>query len=178
MWPSTAELQHFCLLIRHVTWWPYHWPFDLEQFSYMAGHVANPATKFEDPTTILSWVTSYNGSDWLPFNCERGHCACAESRDPWIVVQKQLHFWNLRPWFAYSLYTFGGSTMNVIKLFAKILHVFRWILHFICWMSAIFLLPVCLTYCPRKYTTRVDHHVNNSHQVWSPYADPFLSYEW
>jgi len=56
--------------------------------------------------------------------------------------------------------------------------VYRWILHFICWMSAIFLLPVCLTYWPRKYTTRVESHVNNSHQVWSPYADPFLSYEW
>ena len=28
-------------------------------------------------------------------------------------------------------------------------------------MSAIFLLPVCLTYWPRKYTTRVDPHVNS-----------------
>jgi len=28
--------------------------FDLEQLSYMAGHVANPATKFEDPTIIRS----------------------------------------------------------------------------------------------------------------------------
>jgi len=28
-------------------------------------------------------------------------------------------------------------------------------------MSAIFLLPVCLTYWPRKYTTRVDPHVDN-----------------
>jgi len=34
--------------------------------------------------------------------------------------------------------------------------VLRWFLHFIFWMSAIFLLPVCLTYWPRKYTTRVD----------------------
>ena len=33
---------------------------------------------------------------------------------------------------------------------------FRWFLHFIFWMSGIFLLPVCLTYWPRKYTTRVD----------------------
>jgi len=40
--------------------------FDLEQLSYMAGHVTNPATKFENPTTIRSWVTSYNGSRWLP----------------------------------------------------------------------------------------------------------------
>jgi len=30
----------------------------------MAGHVANPATKFEDHTTIRSWVTSYNVSHW------------------------------------------------------------------------------------------------------------------
>jgi len=35
-----------------------------------------------------------------------------------------------------------------------------------CWMSATFLLPVCLTYWPRKYTTCVDPHVDNSHQVW------------
>jgi len=41
------------------------WPFDLEQLSYMAGHVHNPATEFEDLTTIRSWVTSYNGSHWL-----------------------------------------------------------------------------------------------------------------
>ena len=34
-------------------------------------------------------------------------------------------------------------------------------------MSAIFLLPVCFTYWPRKYTTRVDPHDNNSHKVWS-----------
>jgi len=32
----------------------------------MAGHVTNPATKFEDPTTILSWVTSCNVFLWLP----------------------------------------------------------------------------------------------------------------
>jgi len=39
----------------------------------------------------------------------------------------------------------------------------------LCWMSAIFLLPVCLTYWPKKYTTCVDPHVDNSHQVWSWY---------
>jgi len=38
-----------------------------------------------------------------------------------------------------------------------------------CCMSAIFLLPVCLTYWPRKYTTRVDPQVDNWHQVWSWY---------
>jgi len=47
---------------------------------------------------------------------------------------------------------------------------FPLILHFIFRMSAIFLLPVCLTYWPRKYTTRVDPHVDDSHQVWSPWV--------
>ena len=44
------------------------------------------------------------------------------------------------------------------------------------WMSAIFLLPMCMTYWPRKYTTRVDPHVDNSHQVWSWYDHPLPSY--
>ena len=43
-------------------------------------------------------------------------------------------------------------------------------------MSAIFLLPVCLTYWPRKYTTHVDPHVDNSHQVWSWYDHTLPSY--
>jgi len=42
-------------------------------------------------------------------------------------------------------------------------------------MSAIFLLPVCLTYWLRKYTTR-DPHVDNSHQVWSWYVHTLPSY--
>ena len=71
--------------------------FDFEQLTCMAGHVTNPATKFEDNTTFLSWVTSYNVSIGYHWKCSCGHCACAESRDPWIGGQKQLHFWNLRP---------------------------------------------------------------------------------
>jgi len=43
-------------------------------------------------------------------------------------------------------------------------------------MSAIFLLSVCLTYWPRKYTTRVDPHVDNSHQVWSWWDHTLPSY--
>jgi len=49
-------------------------------------------------------------------------------------------------------------------------------LHYICWMSAIFLFPVCFTYWPRKYTTRVDPHVDNSHQVWGWYDHTLPSY--
>jgi len=51
--------------------------------------------------------------------------------------------------------------------------------HSIWWMFAIFLLPVCLTYWPRKYTTRVDPqvlHVVNSQEVWTWYDHPLPSY--
>ena len=95
------------------------WPFDLEQLSYMAGHVTNPATKFEDRITVPSWVTSYNCSHWLPLKMRTRPLRCAESRDPWVGDQKQLHFWNPRPWFAYSLCTFGDYTMNVIKVICE-----------------------------------------------------------
>jgi len=48
--------------------------------------------------------------------CVRGHCACAESRDPWVGGQKRLHFGNPPPRFAYSLCNFRGSTMKVITV--------------------------------------------------------------
>jgi len=43
----------------------------------------------------------------------------AESRDPWVGGQKQLHFLYARPRFAYSLCNFGGSTMNIIKVICE-----------------------------------------------------------
>ena len=47
------------------------------------------------------WVITFPfGYHW---ECVRGHCACAESRDPWVGGQKQLHFWNPRPRFAYTI---------------------------------------------------------------------------
>jgi len=53
------------------------------------------------------------------WKCVRGHCACAESRDPWVRGQKRLHFWNPRPRFAYSLCNFGDSTMKIIKVICE-----------------------------------------------------------
>ena len=53
------------------------------------------------------------------WKCVHGHCACAESRDPWVGGENRLHFWNPRPRFAYSLYNFGGSTMNIIKVICE-----------------------------------------------------------
>jgi len=45
--------------------------------------------------------------------CLRGHCACAESREPWVGGQTQLHIWNSRPRFAYSLYNFYWATTTI-----------------------------------------------------------------
>ena len=52
------------LLIRYATLWP--WPFDFGQWSYMAGHVVNPSTKFEDPMSMRFWVMSSDISHRIP----------------------------------------------------------------------------------------------------------------
>jgi len=89
------------------------WPFDLEQLSCMAGHVTNPATKFEDPKTICSWVTSYNGSHWLPLKmCTR---PLRMRRITWPVSRgsKTITFLNPRPRFAYSLFNFYWAPTTI-----------------------------------------------------------------
>ena len=64
----------------------------------------------------LRVITFPIGYHW---KCVRGHCACAESRDPWVGGENDYIFWNSRPRFAYSLYNFGGSTMNIIKVICE-----------------------------------------------------------
>jgi len=86
---------------------------------YMASHVTNLATKYEDPTPISSWFISHNVSIGYHWECVRVPCACAELRDRWVGGQKQLHFWNPRPWFAYSLCTVGVSAIKVIKVICE-----------------------------------------------------------
>ena len=104
----------FCLLIRHVTLWP--WPFDfLTLNSWRAWRVPWPTLPPSLNTLCLSvldlWVITFPfGYHW---ECVRGHCACAESRDPWVGGQKQLHFWNPRPRFACSLYNLFWATTTI-----------------------------------------------------------------
>ena len=74
-----------CVYFLCVTFWPW-------TVANMASHVTNRATKYEDPLPTRSWVTFPIGYHW---KCVRGHCACAESRDPWVGGQKQLHFYDL-----------------------------------------------------------------------------------
>ena len=64
----------------------------------------------------LRVITFPVGYHW---KCVRGHCACAESGNPCVGGQKQLHFLYAGPRFAYSLCNFGGSTMKVIKVICE-----------------------------------------------------------
>ena len=54
--------------------------------------------------------------------CVRGHCACAESRDPWLGGEKRLHFWNPRPDLPIHYTTSVALRWILLKLSAKIMH--------------------------------------------------------
>jgi len=54
------------------------------------------------------------------WKCVRGYCACTESRDPPVGGQKTITFLGSPTLICiYSLCTFGGSTMNVIKVICE-----------------------------------------------------------
>ena len=107
---------------RYVTW---HcdldlWPFDLEQMSYRTSHVTNLATEYEDPTPVRSLVMSYNVSHWLlPLKMCTWPLRMCRITWPMSRGSKQLHIWNSRSQFSYSLYNFGGSMMKVIKVICE-----------------------------------------------------------
>jgi len=119
--PAKFEVD-MCIYCRDIAFfvcwyvtWPCDldlWPFDLEQLPFMAAHGTNFATKLEDPKPIRSWFMRYNVSHWLPLKMRTRHCACTESRDPWVGGRKRLHFWNPRSRFAYSLCNFASSESN------------------------------------------------------------------
>jgi len=73
-----------------------------------------PSLKTQRLSVLDLWVITFPVG--YHRKCVRGHCACAVSRDPCVGGQKQLHFWYAGPRFAYSLYNFGGSTTNIIKV--------------------------------------------------------------
>ena len=87
--------------------------FDLEQLSYIAGHVTSRATKLEDPIPIRSWVTSYNVFSQTPLKMYMQPLHMRQITDQWVGGQKQLHFWNAGLWFAYSLYNFYWATSTI-----------------------------------------------------------------
>jgi len=101
--PVTLTIDLLTLNICHA--WRVTWP------------TLPPSMKTPRLSVLALWViTFYVGYHW---KCVRGYCACAESRDPWIWGQKQLHFLYAPSRFAYSLWHFGGSTMKVIKVICE-----------------------------------------------------------
>jgi len=89
------------------------WPFDLEQLSYMAGHVTNLAAKYENHAPIRSWVMSYNVSPWLPLKMRTRPLRIRRITWPVSKEWKRLHFWNPRPPFVYSLYNFYWAPTTI-----------------------------------------------------------------
>jgi len=77
------------------------WPFDLGQWSNMAGHVVNPSTKFEDPTPIRSRLMSYDVRHRLPLTVRLEPLR----RITWPVFRGKFfpNIWNPWPRFVYSL---------------------------------------------------------------------------
>ena len=158
-----------------MTLWPCLWPFDLEQLTYMG--VTWPTLPPSLNTLCLSvldlWVITFPfGYRW---ECVRGHCAWAESRDPWVRGQKQLHFWNSRPRFAYSLYNFSWATTTIKRRLlssfpnAKALNC----INFLC----VTLWPWPLTFWSLTVTAHGGSRDRPCHQVWRPYDYSFTSYE-
>ena len=108
-----------CVNFLCVTLWPWpltFWPWTV---AVHGEYVTNLATNYEDPTPIRSCVMSDNVFYWLPLKMSTRPLRMHRITWPVSRGQKQLHFWNLRPWFSYSLCTFGGSTMNVIKVICE-----------------------------------------------------------
>ena len=87
--------------------------FEVQYGKSMAGHVTHLATKLEDPTPIRSWFMSYNVSHWLALKMRTRPLRMCRNTWPVNRGQKQLHIWNPRPRFAYSLCNFYWATTTI-----------------------------------------------------------------
>jgi len=120
-WYDHTLPSYSVFVCRHVTWpWPLiFWPstYVMHDVWQVTWPTLPPSMKTLRLSVLELWVITFPvGYHW---KCVRGYCACAESRDPWVEGQKQLHFLYARPRFAYSLCNFGGSTMKVIKVICE-----------------------------------------------------------
>jgi len=119
------------------------------------------------------WVITFPfGYHW---ECVRGHCVCAESRDPWVGGQKQLHFCNPRPRFAYSLYNFYLVTTTIKgRLHSSVTNAKALdCVNFLC----VTLWPWPLTFWSLTFTTHGGSRDQPYHQVWRPSEYSFMNYE-
>jgi len=162
-------LPSYSVFVCWYVTWPVDldlWPFDLEQLSYMAGHVTNSATKFEDPTTIRSWVTSYNGSRWLALKMRTRPLRMRRITWPVSRKQKQWLIWYLRPRFAYSLYNFYLATTTIKgRLLSSVTNAKALdCVNFLC----VTVWPWPLTFCSWIVLVHGGSRDQPCHQVWRP----------
>jgi len=148
-----------------LTYWPRNIP-----------HASTPTsiipTKFEAPTPIRSWVIVITFPFDYHWKCLRGHCACAESRDPRIGGQKQLHIWNSRTRFAYSLCNFYWATTTIkCRLLSSVTNAKALdCVNFLC----VTLWPWPLSFWPWTVLIHGGSRDQPGHQVRRPHAYPFL----
>jgi len=95
------------------------WPFDLEQLSYMAVHVTNPATSvktlrlFVHELRVITVPIDYHRK------CVCGHCACAESRDQWVGGQNNYIFGIIDPDLPIHYTTFIGLRRRLKVVYSR-----------------------------------------------------------
>jgi len=112
----------FCILYAEYPpcfYFRFVWPTDLENIPHASTPTSIISTKFEAPRLIRSWVMSNNVSRWLALKMHTRPLRMRRITWPMSRGEKRLRFWNPRPRFAYSLYNFGGSTMNIIKVICE-----------------------------------------------------------
>ena len=103
----------FCILYAECPpyfYFRFVWPTDLESIPHASTQTSIISTTFEAPTPIRSWIMSDNVSHWLPLKMRTRHCACAELR------VKTITFLESATPVCLTLYNFGGSTMNIMKV--------------------------------------------------------------
>ena len=114
----------FLLQIGCITLWPWpliFWPFDLGQWSYMAGYMVNstppPCLKILRLSVLeLSVLTSPIGYHW---QCVCSHCACAVSRDLCVGTNFSRIFEIRDPNLPIRYATFMALRLRQMELFAK-----------------------------------------------------------
>ena len=79
----------------------------------MASHVTNLATKYEDPTPIRSWVTSYNGSRWLALKMRTRPLRMRRITWPVSRVSKTITYLESPTLICLSLYNFYWATTTI-----------------------------------------------------------------
>jgi len=113
----------FLRTIRYVTLWPGPLTLNSCHTWQVIWPTLPPSLKTLRLSVLELWVMTFSAVYRWKWTC--GHCTCAESRDPCVGGQKQLHFWNPRPQFASSLYHFYGAR-TIMGLGRRLRVIYSW----------------------------------------------------